>query len=141
MYESSYDGGGLGAIVWLVMIGLYVYFAFAQYKISQKAGCADKAWWAFIPILNTFLLIETAGKDWWWFLLCLVPLVNIVAFAVLWIETAKASGHSGIWGFLVLIPFINFVAVGVMAFTGPGGNYGTFPQSGTIDTRKHTPVG
>jgi hypothetical protein len=89
--------------------------------------------------MNTFLLIKMAGKEWWWFLLGLVPLVNIVIFAILWIETAKAAGHSPIWGVLVLIPFLNFVAIGVMAFSG--GTSGPLPTSGQIDSREPTHVG
>lgn len=140
MYDPGYDGSGMGAIAWLVVLGIYFYFTFSQFKIAQKVGCADKAWWSFIPIANTFLLIKMANKDWWWFVLCLVPLVNMIVFAIMWIETAKAAGHSPIWGFLVLIPFLNFVAIGVMAFSGSSSG-GGMPISGNIDTRKPTHVG
>ena len=139
MYEPGYDGGGIGVVAWLAILAIYCYFAYSQYKIAQKVGCADQAWWSWIPIMNTFLLIKMAGKEWWWFLLALVPLVNIVIFAILWIETAKAAGHSPVWGVLVLIPFLNFVAVGVMAFSG--GTSGPLPTSGRIDSREPTHVG
>jgi hypothetical protein len=120
MYDQTYDGGAglaaFGMMFWLIIIAAYLYVAWTQYKIAQKCGEHESAWWSFIPILNTFLLCKTAGKDWWWVLLCLVPLVNIVAFAMLWIETAKNCGSSPFWGFCVLLPFINIIALGVMAF-------------------------
>ena len=112
MYEQSYNNAGIPAIAWLVILAIYGYFAWSQFKIAQKVGCADRAWWSFIPVMNTFLLIRMAAKEWWWFLFLFVPVVNVFVFAILWMETARASGHSPLWGFLVLIPFLNFVAMG-----------------------------
>ncbi|MDH3890970.1 MAG: DUF5684 domain-containing protein [candidate division Zixibacteria bacterium] len=141
MYDAANDGSGFGMMGVLIILAVYFYFAFSQFKIAQKVGCADQAWWSFIPIANTFLLIKMANKDWWWFVLCLVPVVNIICFAIMWMETAKAAGHSPVWGFLVLVPFLNFVAIGVMAFSG-GATGGGMPSSGQIDTtRKPTHVG
>jgi len=144
MYENSYDGSmdalgaGLGIFVWVIIAALYLYFAFTQYKIAQKCGCHDSAWWSWIPIMNTFLLIKMARKEWWWFVLCLVPIVNIVAFAMLWIQAAKLAGHAPIWGFLVLVPGINFVAMGVMAFSGE--RPATLPPSDHEPHRESQPV-
>ena len=141
MNDPGFDGSGFGAIAWLIIIAVYFFFTFSQYKIAQKVGCADQAWWSFIPIANTFLLIKMANKEMWWVLLCLLPVINIIAFAILWMETAKAAGHSPIWGFLVLVPFLNFVAMGVMAFSGSASG-GAMPASGQIDTsRTPTHVG
>lgn len=116
-YQSGTQAG-FGIIPILVFVAIYAYIAFTQYKIAQKCGCSDSAWWAWIPIMNTFLLFKMAGKPAWWFVLCLIPLVNIYAFAVLWINTAKAVGQSPVMGFLVLIPVVNFIALGVLAFSG-----------------------
>ena len=115
-YQSSPDAG-LGTIPILFLLGVYVYFAFCMFKMAQKTGHTDCAWWAWIPILNTFLLFKIAGKPAWWFLLCLIPLVNIIVFAILWMEAAKAVHVSPVWGIMVLLPLINFVALGIMAFS------------------------
>jgi hypothetical protein len=120
MYEYPQAADtGLGTILMLLAVGLYVYFAFCQMKMAQKIGLLNSAWWAWVPIMNTFLLFKMAGKPNWWFFLCLIPLVNIIAFAILWMEAAKAVDNSPVWGFLVLVPFINFVAIGVLAFSAP----------------------
>ena len=141
MYEQSYNNAGIPAIAWFVILAVYFYFAWSQYKIAQKVGCADRAWWAFVPVMNTFLLIRTAAKEWWWFLFLLVPVVNVFMFAILWMETARACGHSPLWGFLVLVPFLNFVAVGVMAFSTYGGHPVVgIPTSGQLTPRRRTPV-
>ncbi len=139
MYEPGYDGGGISIAAVLAILAIYCYFAYAQYKIAQKVGCADQAWWSWIPIMNLFLLTRMAGKAWFWALLCFIPIISLAAWALLWVEVAKAAGHSGIWGVLMLLPFLNFVAIGVMAFSG--GSSGPLPTSDQIDTREPTHVG
>jgi hypothetical protein len=119
-YDPAYgSGGAFGLLGWVIILGLWVYLGYCMYKMAQKCGCSDSAWWGFVPILSTFLLIKMAQKPLWWFVLCLIPVVNIVAFFVMWIEAAKYAGSTALWGFLVMIPFINLVALGVLAFSSP----------------------
>lgn len=101
---------------WFVVTVLYFYFAFMMYKMAQKTGQADNAWFAFIPILNTVLLIQMAEKPMHWFLLLFIPIVNVVLFFKLWMDAARSCGQSAVWGFLMMIPFLNFVAAFVLAF-------------------------
>ena len=93
---NEYSAGpeaGLAMIPLLVMLGAYLYVGFTYFKMAQKCGHSDSAWWSFIPILNLFLMIKLANKPGWWFLLCLIPGVNVIIFAILGIETAKALGQ------------------------------------------------
>jgi len=140
MYEPGYDGGGVGLVAWLFFLAIYCYVSYAQYKIAQKVGCSDQAWWAWIPILGLFLLAKMAGKPWYWALLCVIPIICLAAWALMWVEVAKSAGHSGVWGVLMLIPFLSFVAIGVMAFSG-GPTQGSLPTSDQVDSRTPTPVG
>ncbi|MEE8576887.1 MAG: DUF5684 domain-containing protein [candidate division Zixibacteria bacterium] len=114
---SSAESGMLTAFGVLLFAAMFVYFAFMQYKMAHRTGQADTAWWAFIPILNTLLLIQMAAKPIWWILLLLVPVVNVVAFFMLWTSVSRNCGQSGVWGFLMLLPLINFVAAFVLAFS------------------------
>ncbi len=118
MYESSYDGGfgAFGAAIWLFYVAVYFYWAYAQYKIAQKTGYNSTAWWAFIPILNVFQWTQLAGRPWYWFVLCLVPFVNIIFMVWLWVDIAKKCGQSPIWGVLILIPLLNLISLGVLGF-------------------------
>jgi hypothetical protein len=117
MYEPA-SSNSFGAVFYLVWLALYLYFAYAQYKIAQKVGHSSP-WWAFIPIINMFQWVQMARKEWYWFLFLFVPIVNVVCLAILLMDVAKACHKSPLWGFLTLIPFINFVSIGVMAFSGP----------------------
>lgn len=101
---------------WLIMAAGYVLCAWLQSRIARKTGPEENAWWAYVPIMNTFLLIKMADKPMWWFLLLLVPLVNIVTFVMLWISVAQRAGQAGFWGFLAMVPGANLAALIVMAF-------------------------
>lgn len=117
--NSQYaTAAGFGLFFWLVVFAFYFYGAFSQYKMAQKCDCKSNAWWSFIPVLNLFLLINMAKKDWWWFVLFLVPVVNIYAIFKIWIDVAHNIGHSTLWGFLAAVPFLNLIAWYVLAFTG-----------------------
>lgn len=114
MYESGAETGG--AFVLFLWVALYFYFAYTQYRIAQKVG-HQSPWWAWIPILNFFQQIQLAGKDWWWFVLYLVPVVNIIAMAVVWMGIAKNCRQASFWGILAIIPFVNLFAWGYLAFS------------------------
>jgi hypothetical protein len=101
---------------WLACIGGYLLFAFLHYKMAFKTGNDENAWWAFVPIMNTLLLVKMAAKPMWWFWLLLIPVANVVAFFSMWISAAQRAGRSGVWGFLVMIPVANLVAMIVLAF-------------------------
>ena len=126
-FNQAGDAGAFGGIFSLLIFGAFIYFAFAQFKIAKKLN-HENAWFAFVPILNTVQLIQMSGKPMVWILGLFVPIVNVVVFAILWIEIAKATGHSAIVGFLTLIPPICFVTIGMMAFgKGSGGHPSSMP--------------
>jgi len=115
MYETS-NAGGFDAVVWLVFLALYFYFTYAQFKIAQKLR-HENAWFAFVPLLNTIQLVQMSRKSMWWFLFCFIPFINIVCFAIMWVEVAKYVGHPPILGFLTIIPLVNFITIGILAFS------------------------
>ena len=91
--------------------------------------------------MNTILLMDMAGKERWWFFLCLVPLVNIIVIAVVWFEVAKATGFDGWIGLFVLVPGLNLIALAILAFAGKSPAAGEILTSGQLDPKEYTPVG
>tara|TARA_B100001057_G_scaffold489252_1_gene575168 strand:- start:3232 stop:4917 length:1686 start_codon:yes stop_codon:yes gene_type:complete len=74
-----------------------------------------KPWEALVPIYNAFILLKIIKKPSWWVVLLFFPVINILMFGILWIETLKTFGkNSKIHVFLVLlslgfyIMFINY---------------------------------
>lgn len=68
----------------------------ANWKIFTKAG--KPGWASIIPFYNMYILFEVAGMNGWLFLLCMVPIVNIILCILLYIKLAKAFGQSTIFG-------------------------------------------
>ena len=109
-------GGFIGGVIG------YLLGAFALFGAFKKAG--EPAWAAFVPIYNTIVLLKIAGKPWWWFLLALIPLVNIVIWIILAIEVSKSYGHGT--GFAVGLIFLPIIFLFVLSYdgnpyVGPGG--------------------
>lgn len=143
MFESGHDAGTMASTVgmfgWLFILAIYFYFSFTMYKIALKTGWNSQAWWAWVPLLNSFLMLKCASKPMWWFLLFMIPIVNLIYFAIVWIEIAKATGNAPMWGIMMLLPIINFIAVGILAFSG--GSCGSFPDHTNSQTRQPQNVG
>lgn len=122
MLESGYDGGAaasmIGMVGWLFILAIYAYFSFTMYKIACKTGWNSQAWWAWVPFLSGLLMLKCASKPMWWFILLMIPVVNIVVIAMVWIEIAKATRNAPFWGIMMLLPFINIIAIGILAFSG-----------------------
>ena len=78
-----------------------------------------------------------AGKEWYWFILCLVPLVNIFAFAVIWMAIAQSCRKSTAWGIMAIVPFLNFIAWGYLAFSDDESRPPAPPETAP---REHEPV-
>ena len=103
---------GLGVLFFFVVVGFYVYWAFAYMTIAKKLGY-DKPWLAWIPVANLFLIPILAEKEWYWGFLWFVPIANIV-FIVLWTWRIYEQRNYPGWLSLVplagLIPAIGFIA-------------------------------
>ena len=79
-------------IIGVIYVALLVLMIVSMWKIFTKA---QKPGWAIlIPIYNILVLLEIVGKPWWWLLLMLIPVVNII-FAIWMVNLlSKSFGHS-----------------------------------------------
>ena len=63
---------------------------FGTWKLYKIAG--RKAWEAFIPVYNAVVLMKMINRPWWWTILLFIPIVNLIMFPVVWVETARSFG-------------------------------------------------
>lgn len=103
------------AVMWIVVLVLYVYMAICLYKIAKKQN-AENPWFAWIPLLNAILIIQIAKRPIWWIVLMMIPLVNIVISIVVMIDFLKVLGKPAWWVILMMIPVVNLVVWGILAF-------------------------
>lgn len=118
------DNGGLaglalgGAMLLFILIAggvFYVYLALAVQTIANKTNTPN-AWLAWIPIANAFLALMIAKKPLWWFLLMLVPVVNIVIWIIVWMAIAEARSKPNWWGIMIIVPVMNLIMPGYLAW-------------------------
>jgi len=64
------------------------------WKLYVKAG--RKAWEALVPIYNAFILMRIINrpKEWYWVILLFIPIVNLIVFPVIWVETIRSFGRT-----------------------------------------------
>lgn len=108
--------GGFLMVMLVMCLALYVYVALALQTIAQKTH-TENGWLAWIPIVNIILMLSIAKKPIWWIILCLIPLVNIVIFIIVWMGIAEARNKPGWWGILMLVPVVSLVVPGYLAWS------------------------
>jgi hypothetical protein len=117
--SGSPVGGLIGAVI-------AIFFIVTFWRIFTKAG--QPGWAAIIPIYNYYVILKIVGRPWWWLLLYLIPLVNLVILIIVYVDLAKSFGKSGGFavGLILLAPiFFPILAFGSAAYVGPAAAGGT----------------
>ncbi len=75
----------------------FVFFLMVQvihflgtWKLYVAAG--RKSWEASIPVYNAIVLMKIIGRPNWWTLLLFIPIINLIMFPVIWVETLRSFG-------------------------------------------------
>lgn len=112
---------GLGAVVFVVLLVLYLFYGFCYGKMFEKAG--KPMWAGFVPIYNLVVWLEIIGRPWWWVLVLLgvafVPFIGTIAVLALMIlfgiDTARSFGKDTAFG--VLFALLSFIFLPILAFS------------------------
>ncbi|GAB2696350.1 DUF5684 domain-containing protein [Mucilaginibacter koreensis] len=119
--SSAAAAGIIGALM-IPLLVLSVIMIISYWKIFTKAG--KPGWAAIIPIYNLIVLLEIVGKPAWWFLLFIIPCVNIIFLVWTFNLLSKSFGQSEGFtiGLLLLgIVFFPLLAFGNYPYLGPAG--------------------
>jgi hypothetical protein len=123
--NSSSGGGGAGSavgglLILVIQLAIFVLIVAGFWKVFTKAG--QPGWAAIIPIYNIFILCKIVGRPWWWVILCFIPLINLIALAVLSMDVAKSFGKGVLFavGLFFLGPiFYCILGFGSAQYQGP----------------------
>lgn len=102
----------IGIGMWVVIIALIVLTIAGMWKTFDKAG--QPGWAAIIPIYNMFVMLKVAGKPMWWFLLLLIPLLNIIFWFITYLGIARNFGK-GV-GFTLGLFFLSPIFFMILGF-------------------------
>ena len=91
-------------ILVLSMIGLW--------KMFEKAK--QPGWAAIVPIYNLVIYMRIIGRPWWWVILMIIPLVNIITSFYVSLDAAKVFGKNKVFGVvgLWMFAFIGTLMIG-----------------------------
>jgi hypothetical protein len=104
---------------WLIIAAVvgvlvYLYVAYCLQRIAKNLKVRP-AWFAWVPILNIYLWCRICGHGIGWFILLLIPIVNIVIYILLCLEIAHACGRSRVYGILLIFPIVDLVVFWMLA--------------------------
>ena len=103
MYSRLYPIFGIIAIIGIV----------AMWKLFMKAG--QPGWAAIIPIFNVIVFLRVVNRPWWWLLLMLIPIVNIVLYIIVCFDLGKSFGKGGAFSFF-LVFLLSIIGYLILAF-------------------------
>lgn len=92
---------------WLIFILVVQVIHFlGTWKLYVKAG--RKAWEAAIPVYNGIVLMQIINRPKWWVLLLFIPIINLLMFPVIWVETIRSFGQNKFWQTWAVILTLGF---------------------------------
>ena len=121
-------GVGLMFVAIWLLVGLLVLVGI--WKTFAKAG--QPGWASIIPIYNMIVMLEIAGKPIWWFVLLLIPGLNLIAAILIYVSLAERFGKGA--GFaigLLVLPMVFFPMLGFgnAAYQGNASSENAVPET------------
>ena len=97
----------MSGIVWIIYLALIVAIIAGWWMIFTKAG--EAGWKSIIPIWNILDLLKIVGREWWWIILMLIPIVSFVIWIIVALDLAKSFGRGT--GFGIGLVFLGLIFV------------------------------
>ena len=78
---------------WLIFfLVVQVIHGLGTWKLYVKSGYNSEL--AFIPVYNAVILMKIINRPTWWVILLFLPIINLLIFPVIWVETARSFGKN-----------------------------------------------
>ena len=78
---------------WLLFfLSIQVIHFLGTWKLYIAAG--EDPWKAIIPVYNAIIFLKILHRPKWWVLLLFLPVINLMMFMVLWVDTVKHFGKN-----------------------------------------------
>jgi len=106
----------LGIMIYIIALAVYIFTSLCLFLIAKKLDVPNP-WIAWIPVIQVWTFVSSAGKAWWWILLLLIPIVNTIVGIYLWVCITENLGRNKWLGLLMLLPIINLIFLGILAFS------------------------
>lgn len=92
---------------------VYLFFSLiTHWCIFRKAG--EPGWAVLIPLYNLYVLFRITWGNGWYFLLMLIPVVNVIFAIITLVKLARAFGRGG--GFALGLILLHLLFMLILAF-------------------------
>jgi hypothetical protein len=112
--QSSGSNTAIIVVASVVGVIVYLYVAYCLQRIAKNLKVSP-AWFAWIPILNVYLWCRICGHGIGYFIMLLIPVLNIVIYVLLCLGIAHVCGRSRLYGILLIIPIVDLVIFWMLA--------------------------
>jgi signal peptidase I len=83
----------MSGIQWVIFVlVIQVVHFLGTWKLYKAAG--EAPWKAIVPVYNAIILLKIIQRPKWWVFLLFLPVINLMLFMVLWIDTVKYFGKN-----------------------------------------------
>jgi Family of unknown function (DUF5684) len=105
--------GQVPAFFWVIYIAILALAVVSMWKLFTRAG--KPGWASIVPIYNTIVMLEIAGKPIWWFFMLFIPIVNIVFGFLTLYHFSKSYGKAE--GFSIGVALLSIIFIPLLAFS------------------------
>jgi len=92
---------------WLIFIlSIQLIHFIGTWRLYSIAG--RKSWESAIPIYNAFVLMSIIKRPKWWVILLFIPVINLMMFGIIWVETIRSFGKNSTKDTLLVIFSLGF---------------------------------
>lgn len=109
-------------LLFLYLLPFLILQVVGLFGIFKKAGIPG--WKALVPFYNLWVWLQITGRPAWWFLLLLIPVINVLVYLGMLVDIAKMFGKFSFrsYAMAVLLPPFYFLFLGFAGselFIGP----------------------
>ncbi len=93
-----------------------ILFCYPVFLIAKKTG-TQYPFFAFIPILNLYLLCKISGRPVWWIIPYLLPFVNLIIDVLVWMSISRIRQKPEWLGIISVVPILNLCMIWYVALS------------------------
>lgn len=102
----------MNGIWWFIYLVFVIAVIAGWWMMFEKAG--EAGWKSIIPIYNIIILLKIVGREWWWVILFLIPIVGFIVWIIVALDLAKVFGRGT--GFGIGLIFLTPIFALILGF-------------------------
>jgi len=102
----------VNGIWWIIYLAFIIAVIAGWWMMFEKAG--EAGWKSIIPIYNFIVILKIVGREWWWILLMLIPVVGLIVWIIVSLDLAKSFGRGT--GFGIGMAFLSPIFALILGF-------------------------